>query len=352
MATSTARERFRRIMHFEKPADRYPMIEWAAWWDKTLERWKTEGIPADYSREDAIAHFGLDRLDALNAGSRGPGCPKPEFHGAGIIRDEAGYEAIREFLYTDEIIETVISNALHKKEAHDSGELILRLWLDGFFWFPRTLFGIENHLYSFYDNAELMHRINADHAAFCVRVVEELFPILTPDMVGFAEDMSYNHGPMISEELFDKFLLPYYQRVIPEIKKFTVPVLIDSDGDITEMIPWMMRAGIGGVYPLERQAGVDIVSIRSTYPDFLMMGGYDKMVMPKGKSEMRKEFERLLPVIRSGGFINSVDHQTPPGVSLENYRTYLDLLEEYAVRAAETRSIRRLATGANSGGCS
>ncbi len=84
-----------------------------------------------------------------------------------------------------------------------------------------------------------------------------------------------------------------------------------------------------GVYPLERQAGVDIVKIREAYPHFLMMGGYDKMVMSKGESEMRREFERILPVIRSGGYIPSVDHQTPPEVSLENYNTYIKLFEEY-----------------------
>jgi hypothetical protein len=30
-----------------------------------------------------------------------------------------------------------------------------------------------------------------------------------------------------------------------------------------------------------------------------------------------------------------VDHQTPPGVSLENYRVYVALFEEYCRRAAE-----------------
>ncbi|NLZ90238.1 MAG: hypothetical protein GX916_12145, partial [Clostridiales bacterium] len=47
------------------------------------------------------------------------------------------------------------------------------------------------------------------------------------------------------------------------------------------------------------------------------------------------EFERLLPAMRKGGFIASVDHQTPPGVSLDQYRTYIKLLNEYAVKAVQ-----------------
>ena len=58
------------------------------------------------------------------------------------------------------------------------------------------------------------------------------------------------------------------------------------------------------------------------------------MVMSRGDEARRAEFERLLPVLRSGGFVPSVNHQTPPGVPLEAYRIYLDLFKEYAVRAA------------------
>jgi hypothetical protein len=80
---------------------------------------------------------------------------------------------------------------------------------------------------------------------------------------------------------------------------------------------------------LERQAGVDGMRLREQFPRFTLVGHYNKMVMPRGEGAMREEFERLVPLMRSGGFIPSVDHQTPPGVSLEQYRIYLRLLEEY-----------------------
>jgi uroporphyrinogen-III decarboxylase len=149
------------------------------------------------------------------------------------------------------------------------------------------------------------------------------------------EDMSYNHGPMLSYRLFKEFLMPYYQKVNAVIKKYKVRVLVDSDGEITSMIPWLKEAGIEGVYPLERQAGVDIEKIRREHPEFLMLGGYDKMVMPLGETAMRSEFERILPVMKTGGFIPSVDHQTPPGVSMENYKIYIKLFKEYCEKAVK-----------------
>jgi hypothetical protein len=64
-----------------------------------------------------------------------------------------------------------------------------------------------------------------------------------------------------------------------------------------------------------------------------MIGGFDKTVMHLGEARMRQEFERLLPAMRSGGYVPSCDHQTPPAVSVADYRLYRRLLEEYAVRA-------------------
>lgn len=57
--------------------------------------------------------------------------------------------------------------------------------------------------------------------------------------------------------------------------------------------------------------------------------------MKFGEEAMRAEFERLLPSARQGKFIFSCDHQTPPDVSIENYRIYVRLLKEYAVKAAQ-----------------
>ena len=65
-----------------------------------------------------------------------------------------------------------------------------------------------------------------------------------------------------------------------------------------------------------------------------MIGNFDKMVMNKGEDAIRNEFERLLPCMKNGGFIPSVDHQTPPQVSLEQYRNYLSLLDEYTLKAS------------------
>jgi uroporphyrinogen-III decarboxylase len=327
----TPRERFLRTLNFERCDDRLPLVEWAAWWHLTVERWKTEGMPAELDWDQSLAFFDLDPLVLIGAGG-GPAETPADV--SPIVTDEASYEALRPYLFTDAMIAEAVKAARQQQPRHDRGEIAIRVWLDGYFWFPRKLFGIEPHMLAFYDQPALMHRMNRDLADFNVRVIDAICEVLRPEMVGFAEDMSYNHGPMLSRACFDEFLLPYYRCTAPAIKRHGVKVLVDTDGDVTTMIPWLFNAGIEGVYPLERQAGVDVAKLRQLHPNLIMMGGYDKLVMSRGETAMRTEFERLLPVMRSGGYIPSVDHQTPPEVSLENYRIYMRLFREYMQRAA------------------
>ena len=140
---------------------------------------------------------------------------------------------------------------------------------------------------------------------------------------------------MLSREHFEEFIAPYYKRLIPVIKESGAKVFVDTDGDVSLLLPWLIDAGVEGVLPLERQAGVDLVEYRKKYPEFMFIGGFDKMCMLRGKEDIRKEFERLLPVIESGRYIPSMDHQTPPGTTLENYRYYVEMLWEYSKRACK-----------------
>ena len=325
------RERFQAVMNFQ-PFDRLPMIEWATWWDKTIDRWHTEELPAAIAdRYDLYRHFGLDIYYQNWVPVRCKGIPKPAYHGAPLISSMDEYEKLLPLLYPKPAIDAAVWK--QRAAEQQKGDAVLWYTVDGFFWFPRVLLGIEPHLYAFYDQPELMHRINTDLASWIIQVVDEINAVCTPDFMTFGEDMSYNHGPMLSKELFDKFLKPYYAKVIPRIKERGTLAITDSDGDVTVPAFWFEEAGLDGILPLERQAGVDMARLRREHPKMRFIGHFDKMTMPKGEPAMRAEFERLLPTMAKGGFIPSVDHQTPPGVSLANYHIYLKLLKEYAEKA-------------------
>lgn len=326
-----ASERFRAYITGQ-PVDRMPVIEWAPFWKQTVKRWSSDGVPDEALKSTAAIqeYFGLDKCLQTSISPRTKSTPVPPGFGQGIISDEAGYEEILPTLYPEP--ETLLNEkhfAAFRKSRSD-GDTIRFFTVNGFFWFPRVLFGIENHLYSFYDQPELYKRICSDYTEWLLRLIDYVFGNFRFDFMTFAEDMSYNGGPMISREFFDEFLAPFYGKVIPLIHSYGVPVIIDSDGNITDAVDWYRSVGADGMLPLERNAGVDVSLYISKHPDMCFIGHFDKMCMKDGEKAMRAEFERILPSAQKGRVIISVDHQTPPDVSADNYRTYVSLLKEYA----------------------
>lgn len=330
------RERFRAVMDF-RPVDRLPAMEWICWWDETIARWKSEGLPAELGREDTLRHFGLDVHEWLWLSPRyrqvfRSALPAGHVRSQGVIASEADYDRLIAPCFA---APTVDRERLEKIAVRQSrGEVVVWLQFDGFFWFPREIFGVERHLHAFYDHPELMRRMNSDLSEYNLACLRQVLEVLTPDVMTFAEDLSYNHGPMLSREQFDEFIAPYYARIVPVARAAGAIAMVDTDGDVSPVIPWLEAAGIEGCLPLERMAGVDVCELRRRHPRWRMIGGFDKTVMHRGESAVRAEFERLMPAMRSGGFVPTTDHQTPPGVSLEDYRNYIRLLKEYCQRAA------------------
>lgn len=322
-------------MEGDPSIDRGPVIEWASWWDKTIEFWESQGMPKGMTDEEVSDYFGLDSIIQFWFPHYTDDCPKPEseYVGPGIVQDEEDYRRLRKYFLPEDAVERMIDKIQRTIPKYQRGEAIVWYTVNGFFWFPRELFGDEAHLYAFYDYPELYHQICEDLLEWQIKQIDKFASYMKADFMTIAEDMSYNKGSMISKHLFEEFMLPYYKRLIPEIKKYGTKVFIDSDGNVEQLIPWFKEAGADGILPLERQAGVDLIKYREQYPDFLFLGGFDKMCLLRGKEEIKKEFERLLPVIESGKYLIGMDHQTPPGTTMENYRYYVQLLKEYSKRA-------------------
>ncbi len=326
-------ERFRAVMNFQ-PVDRLPAWEWAMWWDETIHRWHREGLSPQlkFSQVFAIStRFGLDPYQQFWFSTTDPTIEATQHHVEGIVANMDDYRRIRPKLFPCH--DAAIAGMAAWVARQRAGEAVVWCTLEGFFWFPRTLMGFEKLMFAFGDQPELLHEINRDLLRFNLQLLDKILPVCPPTFMTIAEDMSYNHGPMISRRTFDEFVAPCYRQIIPRLLEHNIVPFVDTDGDVTMLVPWLAELGVNGVLPLERQAGVDGLRLRKRYPRLLMAGHFDKMTMTRGEEAMRAEFERLAPLMKQGGFIPSVDHQTPPGVALEQYRVYLRLLKEY-VQAA------------------
>ncbi len=345
----TNRDREYATLNFERPGDRGTIEETFYPWDLTVERFVKEGLPqkmgdnltasgADEGETYLKVGFGEAVADYENYLGFDPvKRVKFEFpfgEGSGIKLD-----SYRDWIDLKKKIEAQMADSLTIekieklcegiKPGHEQGDFSVRMSLQGFFWVPRELFGVEEHLYAFYDEPDWMHEINTFVLDMYETYLPDILKVIRPDVIYIQEDLSGKNGPMISPECFRKFIGAYYKKLIPFLKSYGCGnVFVDTDGDFMRLIPEFIEAGVDGFLPMDVNAGMDIIAVRESYPGLKFIGGFNKLKIAEGKEAIDQEFERILPVIRQGGYIPGADHQVPPSASYENYKYYIGKLGE------------------------
>ena len=204
----------------------------------------------------------------------------------------------------------------------------------------RAMFGVERMMTAFYDMPEVVHDMMQTWLALADAVTAAHQKYVTFDQVFIAEDICYNHGPLVGPNIFDEFWWPYYQQLLSNIQARQIDrgrhiyVHIDTDGDCRPVIRWYMEAiGMDVMSPFEVASGCDVVEIGRQYPNLVMSGGIDKRVIALGPPAIDKYLERLIPPMRErGGFIPTSDHGVPEECSLEDYRYYRKRIVELGTR--------------------
>jgi len=182
-----------------------------------------------------------------------------------------------------------------------------------------------------YDDPELIRMMIRQRVRFYLEVYERAIRDTAPDFAFLWEDMCYRNGPLLSPEMFREFLLPAYQELTSFVRGLGVRnVIVDSDGDVTALLPLWLEAGVTGVLPFEVRAGMDVVRIGEQFPGLQILGGIDKNEFYDGTEAIDRELERVLPaMLRRGGYCVALDHWVPPQISLENYRYFVQKVRRF-----------------------
>lgn len=346
-------ERVLQTLEFEKMHGEASVLETFYPWDETVNRWVEQGVPECYGGKnlypadqkqgkiqncmntletDLLADYehylGFDALRRISFQ-----IPYEKFCRQGDITDWESWNKLKDQLTqelerdcTDENIKALFEPY---REGHERGDFSIRIRAGGFFWIPRDLLGIEEHLYAFYDEPELIHDINQFVLDVYLKYLTKVTAVIKPEVLLLPEDLSGKNGSMLSPECFDEFVGAYYKKLFPALRESGVKnIFVDTDGDFRLLIPNFLEAGVDGFLPVDVNAGMDIVEVRKEFPKVKFIGGFNKLVLLDGPEAIDQEFARLLPVILQGGYIPGLDHQAAPATTLENYRYYIGKLRE------------------------
>ncbi len=339
--------------------------------EPTLEKWREQGLPAGV---DLRQHFRLDPIAKHSLGQLGwceaafcPQFPPEIIEDRGeheVVRDSAGrhvlcFKGRRTGFMPEYLDHPVKDQRTWEKDVKwrlapdapgrfDSlGERMERARADaakgwmicqnlvGGYMYLRSLIGPEDLLYFFYDEPELLHDCLRTWFELADAVIARHQEHVTLDEIFLAEDICYNHGPLISPDMIREFLFPYYQQLLTNARGRQLDqnrhlyLQIDTDGNAGPVIEVYRELGMEVMSPFEVASGCDVVEIGQRHPWLVMRGGIDKRVLAKSKRAIDEHVERILPTMRArGGYIPTVDHGTPPEVPLENYLHYRRRCEE------------------------
>jgi len=362
-----------------KYRDFYEMKPGAGFFQKefgyyTLEKWKRdEGLPED---ADLDSLFGFDSSGIISLHGLG-WCEAnflPPFEEK-VLEDRGDYELVQDYAgrsvlyfkgrregfmpeYVDHPVKdqkTWEENCLWRLdpdspqrqveidnymplavEQAKQGKFVVQSVIGGYMYL-RSLIGPEKLLYTFYDDPDLIHTCMEHWLKLADSVIARHQQHVSFDELFIAEDICYNHGPLISPDMMREFLIPYYQQLLTNTRRRQLDqsrpmgFQVDTDGFCEPVIDLYRELGMTHMSPFEVAAGCDVLRVAQKYPDLRISGGIDKRVLAEGKDAIDRMVDRIFPEMQKrGGYLPTCDHGVPEEVSLENYLHYRKRCLEFA----------------------
>jgi len=208
---------------------------------------------------------------------------------------------------------------------HMAAGRVVSVHMPGGFDEARELMGDAEVCMAYYTQPELINDILQTIGDTAHRVIDRVSAAVQVDQLMVHEDMAGRAGPLIGPRQMRQFVAPYYRRIWDLVQSRGARLFwIDSDGDITPILPQLVEAGINVIFPVEPVGGMDIVKLREQYGTKLaFIGGLDKHVLRRSHEEIVAELEyRIPPMVRSGACMLGLDHRIPNGTPIEAYRFY------------------------------
>lgn len=190
--------------------------------------------------------------------------------------------------------------------------------------------GYENLIFDMLDDEPELNKLIAMVEEFNFQYVKN-WMALEPDIMSYPEDLGMQTGPMLSPELFRKYIKPVYRRLMAPARDQGCIVHMHSDGDIRTLADDLIDGGVQIINLQDLVNGIDWIREKFSGRICIDLDIDRQNVTARGSPEqidclIREEVEKLGS--RQGGLM--MIYGLYPGVSLENAKAVMDAMEKYA----------------------
>jgi uroporphyrinogen decarboxylase len=172
---------------------------------------------------------------------------------------------------------------------------------------------------------------------FYCQCLDRVLSKVSVDYASFYEPIASNTGPVISPDMFRRFALPGYTKIIDLLQTYNVPlrVMCTTGGDLGSLLPMLVDAGVNCLWISNiMSANMEYSKLRREYgPEVALIGGIDATALSHDEAAVRRAVMNTAPaLLDSGRYLPCLDDRPRANTFFPLYRLYRELLAELAVR--------------------
>lgn len=133
------------------------------------------------------------------------------------------------------------------------------------------------------------------------------------------DDMAGVNGPVFGPRMFERYLLPRYQRIIQACREAGCRHFIfHSDGNVEPLLDLLIECGFEGINPIEPRCNPSLMELRRKYGrKLVLLGGVcnTQILQRNNRREIEEHLRPLIELAREGGVVlgtASIPAETPP----------------------------------------
>jgi uroporphyrinogen decarboxylase len=211
-----------------------------------------------------------------------------------------------------------------------AGQAVLSGSWSCFFHNVCDFFGMENYFIKMNTDPAVVDAVTRHVVDFYLAMNEKLFNLAGKklDAFFFGNDFGSQLDLLISPELFDRFVMPYFREFTDHAHRHDYKVVLHSCGSIDRVIPRLIDAGVEILHPIQAMGkNMDAESLARKYKGkIVFMGGVDtQRILPFGSpDDVRKEVRRLKGLFGPNYIVSPSHESILPNVSPENITAMAD----------------------------
>lgn len=197
------------------------------------------------------------------------------------------------------------------------------------------ILGYENTIYGMVDADPRLQGLLDMLEEFNYGLAQRFIEYADVEWLGYAEDLGMQQGPMLSPDLFRRYILPSYRRIMEPAEQHDVIIHMHSDGDITALAEDLLTLPIRALNIQDTTNGIEWIR-RNVKGRLTVDLDIDRRHITRtGTPHQVRQY--VGDIVRAlgdpaGGLI--LTFGLYPGTPLENVKALMDVLEE--VRAGMT----------------